>query len=469
MSVAYSPTITLNKFHRSDKVARFIIGPLGSGKSFAMIMELLRRAVTQEPDSHNIRPTRFAIIRNTSAQIRDTCLADIQALFKEAGIMTYRVSDSRITMAFFLGDGTKVESDWLLIPIERREDTRKLLSLQLTGAWASEFRELDYSIIAAVMGRIGRYPSRARITPTWRGLIAESNPFSEGSDWYKNLVMELPEDWDFWQQPGGLSEDAENIANLDGDYYARLMNGTDEEWQKVHVHGQFGDDLSGQAVWGRAFNYKYHTKSGLQTNPELPLMVAMDLGRTPTALITQIDNFGRLLVIKEITSVDMGLHTFMGQLLIPTLAEDQFRTSSRYIVADPAGRQKSQISEESAFDVFRSHGFTAHPATTNDISPRLRAVESLLLQNRGDGAALVMDKDNCPQLIAACRHNYKYARKKTGVLDDKPEKLHPWSDLADALQYASLAVSANLPGRVSMYNTSRSKDAKPRVGARGWT
>jgi hypothetical protein len=50
------------------------------------------------------------------------------------------------------------------------------------------------------------------------------------------------------------------------------------------------------------------------------------------------------------------------------------------VVGDPSGVAKSNISEESCFDAVQRHGLPAYPAPTNDIEPRLRAVENLLLR-----------------------------------------------------------------------------------------
>jgi hypothetical protein len=463
----YNPTKTLNRFHMSDKLARFVVGPLGSGKSFAMIMELLRRATEQAPDHSGIRPTKFAIIRNVMDQLRKTCLADVRALFDEAGILTYKVYEHTVYVEYPLEDDTIVKSEWQLTPIDSVEDTRKLLSLQLTGAWASEFRELDYRIIAAVLGRVGRYPPKARVKPTWEGLIAESNPFSEGSDWFENLALNLPKDWDYFKQPGGLSAGAENRSNLPTRYYERLVEGNGEEWVKVHVHGEYGDDLSGQAIFGRAFSRADNLMEDLVVNPQLPLMLAQDLGRTPTTLICQVDTRGRLLVFEEVLSEDMGLHQYITEKLTPLLHQERYSTTSRFVVMDPAGMTKSQLREETARDAFMNHGYSCHPATTNNVDARLRAVESLLLQNRGDTRALLIDPAYCPMLVRAMQHDYKYRRKKTGDLEETPSKTHPASDLADCLQYACLAVASDLPGRHAQSRTPRHQPV--RISAAAWT
>jgi len=464
----YTSPTTITQFMQDNSFARWVIGPLGSGKTAGMIMELTRRMREQAPDANGNRPTRFAVVRNTLQQIRQTVLPDIMTWL--GPVAQFKFTDSTIYFNFPLDDGTRVKSEWLLIPLDSPEDQKRLLSLQLTGAWMAEFRELPYEVCAAVMGRVGRYPSPAVVKPTWEGIIGESNPFSEGSDWYRHLVLELPKGWNFFRQPGGLSPEAENRANLPADYYERLAGGHSDEWKKVHIDGQFGDDLSGQAVFRASFNPAVHiSNTTLYVNPHRPIMVGMDFGRTPTALICQVDTIGRLIVFEEVTSVDMGLHKFLTDKLSPILHNEVYQSRRVFVVADPAGRSKTQIGEESLFDVLQSHGFVAYPAPTNDISRRLSAVEALLVGRRGDKpGALLIDGNKCPLLCRALKHDYKYARRQNGSIDDKPEKSHPWSDLADSLQYAALGTQVNATGRI-MQRFTRQVPTGPRISPAAWT
>jgi hypothetical protein len=341
--------------------------------------------------------------------------------------------------------------------------------LQLTGAWLAEFRELPYEVCAAVMGRVGRYPSPAVVPPTWQGIIGESNPFSEGSDWYKHLVLDLPDGWAFYRQPGGLSPEAENRANLPSNYYERLAGGHSDEWKKVHIDGEYGDDLSGQAVFRASFNPLIHCARGtLTVNPFRPVMVAMDFGRTPTALICQVDTIGRLIVFEEVTSIDMGLAKFIQSKLTPVLMGERYGGRRVFVVADPAGNIKSQDTENSLFTVLRNNGYVAYPASTNDIARRLTAVEQLLIGRRGDQPqALLIDANACPLLVKALMYNYKYRRRQDGTTEDKPEKLHPWSDLADCLQYACLGTQMDATAKVIAKFTT--KAPAPRIPTAAWT
>jgi len=455
---------TVGDFMLDDHFVRLIMGPVGSGKSAGCFMELLRRAKLQEPNSRGIRQTRFAIVRNTLQQLRQTCLADIQLWL--APIAHYYGRDATIQVRLPLPDGTKVESDWMLIPLDSKEDQQRLLSLNLTGAWVSEFREIQLSILDALAGRLGRFPTRAMVDPTWFGIIAESNPPDEDSEWHEKLETDMPKNWKLFKQPGGLSENAENVENLPPNYYENLEENNGPDWVDVHVHAQYGKSLSGQAVFRRTFKSDFHIVKGLMPIEGMPIMIGQDFGRTPACVIGQIDNVGRLNVFDELMSEDMGIEQFASTLLRPLLVQ-KYQGWRIFMVGDPKGRDKSQVNEESPFDVLKRLGFEIFPATTNNIDARLGAIEQLLLQQRDGGAMLRIDDDKCPTLASAMKYNYRYRRKNNGQLDDKPEKTHPWSDLADSLQYMALSTNVNYIGRIMARLNPR--PPKPPPPTAGWT
>lgn len=51
---------------------------------------------------------------------------------------------------------------------------------------------------------------------------------------------------------------------------------------------------------------------------------------------------------------------------------------------------------------------------------------------------ILFDEANCGGIISALAGKYRYRLKKNGDAEDSPEKNHPWSDLADSLQYLCL-------------------------------
>jgi hypothetical protein len=464
--INYIPPPTIERFMQNEALVRVIVGPVGSGKSMGCIMEILRRCRQQAPGTDNVRRTRWALIRNTMSQLRQTVLADIQQYL--APMVHFFVTDSTVQLRAPIGDGTAIHADLMMIPLDTKADVQRLLSMQLTGAWINEVREVPIDVVSALIGRLGRFPSRLMGGPSWFGLIADTNPWDVDSPYHERLVLNPEANWKLFHQPSGIGPYAENIQNLPVNYYENLMSDRDDGWSDVHVRSEWGTSNAGQAVFRRSFDASVHVRD-MQAivNPMRPVLVAMDFGRTPCALIAQVDSLGRLLVFEEVTSEDMGLHQLVAERLRPRLTAEPYVGKHVYVVADPAGMQRSQLREENAFDVLRQAGFTAYPAATNDIGPRLLAVEKLFRQTIGSEPAIQISRTGCPTLIRALASQYRYRRKRDGQLEDVPEKLHPWSDVADALQYACLSVNADLSSRVMM--RYRPKAPERKFTAAAWT
>ena len=152
-------------------------------------MELLRRSMGQTPGQDGNRYTRFAVVRQTLKQLKDTVLKDCETNLQ--GLGEWKVSENTFHLNF-----NNVVREWIFIPLENAEDQARLLSMQLTGAWLSECIEMNFDVVGPVTGRLGRYPSKLRGSPTWHGLIADTNMPTEMSPWHQfmeNLPAELAE------------------------------------------------------------------------------------------------------------------------------------------------------------------------------------------------------------------------------------------------------------------------------------
>jgi hypothetical protein len=471
---------TVARFMKSESFGRLIAGPVGSGKTTGCIFELLRRACEQHPAPDGLRYTRFAIVRQTLKQLKDTVLKDIVTWLE--GIAQYKVSDQTIYIQ--IGD---VRSEWILIPLDNPEDQRRLLSMQLTGAWMSEAIEMDSDLVAALAGRCGRYPSANMGGASWMGLIADTNMPSEGSEWHKFMATDTPPDWQIFIQPGGLSDDAENLEWLvqtpdtlklpiddagrlaqGRTYYERLARSYGEDWVNRYVHAQFGDDPSGSAVFRDSFKSSFHVVDELEPVNGHILIIGQDFGRDPCSVITQVDHKGRLLVLGEVAAADTGLEAHIQGALRPTLMLPRYLAKPVAMIGDPSGVSKSSIYEETTFDVLKRMGFAAFPAPTNDIDPRLRAVEAFLLAQRDGGPAILFDRRHCPTLIRALSGGYRYANTRDGKRKPKPDK-NEFSHIADALQYACLAAHGGMGEMVGRHLIRRKTREKIHISSAAWT
>jgi len=422
--------------------------------------------VEQEPDEKGIRPTRFCIVRSTHSQLRETFLADCESYIGE--FFTYKVSRAAMEFRFSLPDGTTIHSDWLLMSLERPEDQKKLLSLNLSGSLIEECRETPYALTAALMGRIGRYPAATRVLPTWQGIMMITNPWSEGSDFHTHFVVDKPDDWLLVKMPGGLDANAENTQYLPKDYYQRLLAGHSDEWIKVHVHGMWGDDVGGQSVYRASFKSGVHLTSDIPVNPMRPILIGIDFGRTPACVFTQEDMHGRVLVLRELTSEDMGLAQFCESLLVPTINEHYYQNRI-FVVGDPAGVAKSQYSETNAYDVLKANGLECIPAPTNNPVERLSAVEKLLISTRAGDPGFLIEESECPTLVRGFLRDYRFKKKRDGALMPAPDK-NDASHVHDALQYACLGHQSHYVGRRVMRATAQiTMPRRQRPSSLGWT
>jgi hypothetical protein len=440
-------------------------------------------AQAKAPDGY--RYTRWAVVRQTLKQLKDTVLKDAQSWFE--GLGEWRVSENTYYLDF-----SDVKSELVFIPLENAEDQARLLSMQLTGAWLSEAIEMNFDVLAPVSGRIGRYPSGNRGVPTWYGIIADTNMPVELSDWHKFMV-EPPPNWQVFIQPSGMSAQAENLNYLlqseetrqlplnherriaqGRKYYEQFlqMYGSDHAWVKRYVYAQYGDDPSGEAVFKSTFKPSFHVVPETLVIPGYPLIIGQDFGRNPWSLIGQVDHLGRLIIHQEVPATNVGLELHVAEKLRPVLFRDKYIMSKVIVVGDPSGISRGVVAEESCFDALKRMGFPAFPAPTNDINPRLRAVEALLGRQVNGGPALLINGRECPWLTRAMTGGYRFKKHADGGLRSVPEKFDKegFSHVADCLQYIALVVHGGLMTEFARRIVPRVRPAaRQQVTAAGWT
>lgn len=478
--INYTAPPTCAAFMKSESFGRLIGGPVGSGKTTACIFELFRRALEQVPAPDGIRYTRFAIVRQTLQALKATVLKDVMSWLKD--VADYRVSESTIYITY--GD---VRSEWLLIPLDDPDDQKRLLSMQLTGAWISEAIEVDVALISPLAGRVGRYPGAAMGGCTWMGIIADTNMPTENSPWHKFMDQNVAPDWQIFRQPGGMTDEAENLEWLTQTpetlklpvdaparkaqgrtYYERFVRSNSPDWCRRYVDAEYGNDPSGSAVFRESFKINWHVVDEVMPITSLPLVVGLDFGRDPCAVICQLDHKGRLLVLEEILAEDIGLELQLQRGIRPALSQVRYLGMAVMIIGDPAGNQRSTLYEETSFDMVKRSGFNAYPSPTNDISKRLGAVESWLLGSRDAGPAVLFDRARCPTLIRAMSGGYRFAKMKNGMRKAVPDK-NDFSHVADAFQYACVATHGGLSGMIATRLRGRQTGQGKKVPSGAWT
>lgn len=438
-NVIYTPPQSVVPFLTADKFANFIVGPVGSTKTTASLMKISYEAKRIAPCRDGIRRSRCAVVRNTRQMLWDTTIPDFLKWYPDGLAGSLMKTDSKFLLRF-----DDVECEVLFRGLDDANDVRRLLSLQLTFGLMDEFREIHPDIHNALTGRLGRYPDKSmngvgprddagkQIHKVW----GATNPPDMDTFW-ETLLTTPPENTHVTLQPSGLSAEADWVQFLPDGYYANLCDGKSQDWVDVYVHGKFGRSLAGQPVF-RAFDRNVHVAKGkLNVIPNAPLLIGVDAGLSPAAVLGQVDYSGRVIGHNAIISEGMGALRFIREKLKPLLA-NKFPGLPTRVIIDPAAFQRVQTDERCVADIFKAEGFSVKAARTNAVAARIAAVDQFLTRTVDGNPGLLLDPEGCGPLIQALAGKYRYKIDTKGQMDDKPEKSHPWSDVADAAQYLCL-------------------------------
>lgn len=435
-----------------------------SGKSVCMCIEIFLKMKNQAPSKDGKRRTRFLVVRNTQPQLETTTLKTWLEWFPES-IFGKLNRKPPFTHYISFDD---IECEVIFLALDRPDDAAKLGSLECTGVFFNEAKDIPYEIIEAATGRVGRYPPKKQKPddipvekwPTWRGIIMDTNPPSESHWWYDMAENDawavdefgnkidpesIPENnrWEFWAQPSGLSDKAENIENLPGgqNYYRQQIAGKSKEWINVFVHGNYGDLHTGLAVYGSNWNPDIHLAvGGVEVPPHGTIYVGVDAsGRHPAAVFLYRNiNTGQLVVCGELCVTQKeGLGAANFARLLARELSIRFPKHDFELWGDPAGGWKAQNDEKSYFDILAGEGLKVKPSPGFRLPDRLETVMYTLNRMVAGKPALLVS-DECKVLVAG--FNGAYKKKRLNIsgssqeYDDKPHK-DRYSDVQDALQY----------------------------------
>lgn len=446
---------TINAFMNSDAFLRGLIGPFGSGKSSGCVMELPQRGIQQRPGPDGVRRSRWAVIRNSYRQLEDTTIRTFMQWLPPHQLGEWLPSKHQYTIKALKADGDDrgAEIEVLFRALDRPDQLGNLLSLDLTGAWINEGREVPWPIFETLEGRVGRYPRMVDGGPSWYGIWSDTNPPDVDSDWFKffeeadhtervaELAKILPgltvENYrQIFKQPSGLSERAENLANLPPGYYQRMAIGKSEEWIKVYIHGEYGFVTDGKPVWPEYVDELHCPKEKHKLPspyPGLPIVRSWDFGLTPACIFSQITPRGQWIVFDELTASSMGADAFSDEVIAHSAR--YYPRFDFWDIGDPAGGQKSQTDERTCFQILRAKTIQIEPAIQT-LAIRLESVRKPL-RTLVDGRPQFVLHERCKMLRRGLMGGYHFRRMRvTGERYTSDPEKNTYSHPCDALGYA---------------------------------
>ncbi len=405
-----------------------------SGKSSGCVMEIIRRAHEQVPSSDGIKRSRWAVIRNTYPQLRDTTIKTFHDWVPPKQFGQWKSQDHDYIITGFKG----VHLEVMFRALDRPDQVSNLLSLELTGAWINEAREVPKAIFEALQGRVGRFPAVKDGGCTWAGMIMDTNPPDMDSWWYKLFEESKPDNSELFKQPSGMSKKAENIENLPKAYYHNLKKGKDPEFVKVYVQGEYGYVIDGRPIYPE-YNDSVHC---VEVNATTGVIMhrGWDFGLTPACVFSQLLPSGQWTIIDELTSEDMGVDRFSDAVL--NHSSKYYRGFEFEDSGDPAGQQRAQTDEKTCFQIIQSKGINIYPSE-QDLTIRLESVRKPLNTMLAGKPGFLLSP-RCKELRKGFMGGYQYRRFQTSFerYADKPDK-NKYSHPHDALQYTATRLFGN--------------------------
>lgn len=462
----------LNAFMRSRARCSFIMGPLGSGKTISACQRILATMVEQEPNAKGERPTRWLAIRNSYPDLFSTTVKDFESVFEGLGTMKYGgLEPPTFRVRFDLEDGTQVRAEVIFLALDRDDAIRKLRGQQITGTWLNETKELQKAIVDMADLRHGRYPSMADggVRPTWHGQIGDTNAPDE-DHWFYKLAEEVrPEGWEFFRQPGGVfpgdkpgewipNPDAENLENLPERYYLAGLAGKDPDWIRVMLSNEYGFVVEGRPVHAPPFIDSLHTTAEpIETDRGRPLIIGIDFGRTPAAVLTQhIEELGRRVILDELCATDMSAALFGPQL--KRYLDANYTGMPVEVWCDPAGSAQSQATEDTPIRILRAAGIPAQPCSSNSPDLRRAAIQNPATRICMDGKPALQVSPKAKMVRKGLMGGFSYRRLRVGGSErfaDVPDKSGPYSHPVEACEYALMGGGE---GRDALRMAPRNRD-----------
>lgn len=453
---------TYEKFHNDRSTVRLMKGGFGSAKSTSCCLEPVLQLYNMPPMKDGIRRARGVIIRNTMGELESTTLKTWAKWFhnEEYGIYLgkphIKKKPNLIYSYDYFDNKGRCQLELFCIGLDREDQKKKLESLELTFGIIDEAQHVPRGVLTHLVGRIGRYPDPCEMEEDYFAyVICATNPPSN-SHW-------IYEDFDgrnkikgnrIFHQPPGLIKDAnnnwvdnpkaDNFKHLKKYYYSNMAqaNGFDEQYIKVICNGGYGLTRKGRPVYS-AYNDGLHSVEIVEIDPHLPLIIGIDGGSTPAALVEQFSNEGQLRAIKEFTTNFSSAQTLKENHVKPWVQKVLSEGQKVLLVLDPSMKKSNENIEISAAEVWEDELWEVVLAKSNHIDTRLEAQKFYLNSMVGEPAkpAFILSRRYCPVLREAMISDYCYIEvkgKNEGTYKDIPDKVHPHSDIADCGQYGAL-------------------------------
>lgn len=344
----------LRSFFLSTAFFSGIGGPVGSGKTLAALQRFILFARRQAPHPRDgVRRTRWLAVRDTYRNLEKTTIRSWNDWWPRT-VGEWRGGANGEpgvhNIAFGLPDGTRVETEIMFAATGDQDVQEFAGGFEITGFNLEEAADHNLEVADKLLERVGRYPAVEKdegfAGATWSGGWCTFNMPNYGHWIETEFVSAKRASWEFFRQPGGFDQDAENLSNLRGgrNYYYRMAEGKPDHEVRRFIKNQFGFSRSGKPVYPEYDPFYSLSQQPLKPLRGRRLVCGLDQGQSPAAVFVQRDTNTQLRILRELALKNVGPDQF-GRIL-RQFADEHFRGWEIDYVADPAAFNKTDTSED---------------------------------------------------------------------------------------------------------------------------
>jgi len=440
-----------------------VSGPIGSAKTRTTFTKahLLAQAMTPSPRD-GTRRFRLVVCRQTYPELWRSTIRTWHKMFPPEQYPGWKGSEPRAAehnIRFELADGPLDFQVLFVAPGEGQSMEAFFGGFEASVIYLNELGSFDdQNTILFASGRTGRYPDAGDGELPWFGVLADFNK-TDIDHWLYDFVQVPRPGLQYFDQPSGLSPDAENLENLPAGYYQRYADAPESDdpgWFNRMILNEWAPSRLGKPVHPKFRADRHVARAPIKPIRELGLVLGADQPRKPALVVMQwLAALGRWLVLDEFYDENMGAEDF-GLHINRLLRERYPEWSASRIAAwiDPAAEVQGSVSDDTPIRTLRRvTGLAWRPAPgQNAWHPRFEAIDGLLRVNAEDGGpALLLSPPHrigydarrkveilggCPMLRSALAGKYCYpAIKRAGQtrFGERPIK-NAHSNIVDALQ-----------------------------------
>ena len=463
------------RFVRDRSFVSVINGPVGGGKTTAGFMKYVHVGCQQQRSLRDgYRYFKLCIVRDTYRQLWKSTIPSWFKRFPETegDWVGSKDAPARHRLNFDLADGSRVKFETEFLAIGDNSVEEVLRGYEPTAFLLEEVDTLQPEVLLNAITRVGRFPDMDHGGPSWRGIGCTLNAPTFENWTYPKFWLDLPEGWALFRQPSGLSPQAENLANLPAGYYQQMMSGMPDWMIDRLIRNKPGISRSGKPIYPEFIDTLHVADHKLEPLQGLPLLLGLDAGGSPAAVITQRLQDGQWRVYRELVAEQGTGPRRFGRMLAQLLHEEfpQWGVAKpREGWETPGAGQFSAMPVNNAIrgwaDPSAAYGadrvsdemdwiemvaaelrIRIEPAPTNNPSPRWEAVRTPLSRLIDGRPGFLLCPKGCPKIRAGFNAGYRFRKKRlVGERDsfseeaDKNEYSHPH----DGLQYVMLAGGEN--------------------------